>query len=145
MAAYEHPSDENAAGPAPTEKAAGRSAAQSQMDFEIEFLGAVLRRDPNYVDALRVMGDVLTRRGYHGRGLRVDQRLAKLLPEDATVRYNLACSYSLVGYVDAAIAELQRAVALGYTDYEHMRKDADLDNVRSDPRYQRLVKQRRKR
>ena len=141
MAAPDSQPDDSAIGPALPEKAAGRSASQNQTDFEMDFFGGVLRRDPSYVDALRVMGDVLTRRGYYARGLRVDQRLVKLRPEDPLVRYNLACSYSLLGYVDAAIKELHRAIALGYKDYAHMKNDADLENVRNDPRYRRLLKQ----
>ena len=37
-----------------------RLADQSQLDFEIDFFGGILKRNSDYVDALRVMGNNLT-------------------------------------------------------------------------------------
>ncbi len=62
------------------------------LDVEIGFIEGVVRRDPLYVDALRVLGDSYTRRGRYIEGLRVDQELSRLRPDDALVSYNLACS-----------------------------------------------------
>ena len=65
------------------------------MDQEILFLEGLVRRDENYVEALQILGDDYTRRGRYGEGLKIDERLCKLRPDESLVHYNLACSYSL--------------------------------------------------
>src|SRR5215470_3557761 len=56
-------------------------------------------------------------------------------PADA---YNLACAQGRQGKVDAAIASLDKAVALGFSDRGIADGDADLRAVRGDPRYAQL-------
>ena len=73
--------------------------------------------------------------GRHEEGLAVDRRLVELLPLDARVRYNLACSCALAGTYQEALAALEDAVRLGFRDVNLMRKDHDLDPLRDDPRY----------
>ncbi|MCB7130456.1 MAG: hypothetical protein J3T61_13065, partial [Candidatus Brocadiales bacterium] len=66
-------------------------------------------------------------------------KLAELQPGDPIVRYNLACSYCLVGDLDAAIRVLEIAVALGYEDVRHLENDKDLEGLRGDKRYWELL------
>jgi len=80
----------------------------------------------------------------YGDGLKVDQRLATLRQDDPIVHYNLACSYSLVEQADDAFGALSRAMELGYADVEHVEKDGDLENVRSDARYQEILARMRR-
>ncbi len=61
-------------------------------------------------------------------------------PKDHLSHYNLACAYSLMNDVDNAIKHLALSIENGYDDLEHMEKDPDLDNIRSDPRYGELKK-----
>ncbi len=75
----------------------------------------------------------------HEKGLNVDMKLAELKPANPLVHYNLACSYSLLGNIDAAINTLKKAIDLGYKDVEHLERDSDLINIRSDKRYKELI------
>src|SRR5947208_12984468 len=84
------------------------------LDFEIHFLEGVIRRDPGYVDALQILGDDYTRRGRYEEGLRVDERLSKLKPDDSLIHYNLACSYSLTHQCDLPAESLELALNLGH-------------------------------
>ena len=119
-----------------------RLREQSQLDFELEFLGRVLERDPLYADALRVHADNLAARGHHARALQVDRRLVRLLPERPVPWYNLACTYAVLGMTDAALGALQRALELGYRHLDHIRRDPDLKALRRDPRFPRLFRSR---
>lgn len=103
--------------------------------WEITFYEDILKRHPDYVDVLALLGGLYTRNKMHAEGLKVDERLATLKEDDPIVHYNLACSCSLLNQSDRAFAALERAMALGYRDADHMDKDGDLDNVRADPRY----------
>jgi tetratricopeptide (TPR) repeat protein len=111
-----------------------------ELDVKIGFMEGILRRDPNYVDALQLLGDHYTQRGRFVEGLTVDERLAQLEPENPVVFYNLACSYSLTDQFDRAAQALQKAIALGYQDFEWLAKDPDLKKFRQQPAFQEIMK-----
>jgi len=111
------------------------------LDCEISFLEGLTKRDPQYVEALQLLGDNYTKRNRYQDGLTVDEHLADLLPEDSMVFYNLACSYSLTDRIDESITALNKAVHLGYDDSQWMDIDPDLNNVRTDPRYKGIRRQ----
>jgi tetratricopeptide (TPR) repeat protein len=53
--------------------------------------------------------------------------------------YNAGCCYALDGDLDKALEMLRRAVDAGYTNVNHMKGDADLENLRGDPRWEKLL------
>jgi tetratricopeptide (TPR) repeat protein len=110
-------------------------ATQRDLDTRIKFMEGVVRRDPDYVDALQLLGDDYTQRGRFTEGLNVDERLARLEPENALVFYNLACSYSLTEQFDHAAQALEKALSLGYRDFAWLAKDPDLKKFRAQPAY----------
>lgn len=113
------------------------SNRRKEDNFEIKFYEGILKDNPDFVECLAALGDLYTKKGFYEKGLKVDLRLAKLKPEDPVVLYNLACSYSLVKDLDKAFVMIKKAVKYGYNDFRHMKKDHDLDNLRSDKRFQR--------
>ncbi len=116
----------------------GKSANKEDLEFEVGFFEGISRRDPDFIEALQILGDAYTKTGQWEKGLKIDQRLAKLCPDNALVFYNLACSYSLMKQVDAAFAALGQAVKLGYNDARWLIKDPDLANLRQDNRFEKL-------
>jgi len=111
------------------------------LDFQMAFYEALLRRRPRYVDALIVLGEIYTRKGLYGKGLEVDRRLSRLRPDNPVVHYNLACSLSLLGDVASSLEAIKRAVHLGYDDFQYMSRDPDLSNLRRDERFGEFVRQ----
>lgn len=118
-------------------KKTGR-ASQRDLDTRIEFMEGIVRRDPDYVDALQLLGDHYTQRGRFAEGLKVDERLVRLEPQSPLVFYNLACSYSLTGQFDRAALALEKAIQLGYRDFNWLAKDPDLKKLRQQPVYQEI-------
>ena len=114
------------------------------LDFKIAFMEGIVRRDPQYVDALQVLGDHYTQRGRHTHSLKVDQQLSRLEPRNPLVFYNLACSYSLNGEFDLGAAALETALALGYRDFKWLAKDPDLRRLREHPLYRHIEDKIRK-
>ncbi len=112
---------------------------KEQMDFEIQFLEGILKKNPEFVEALGFLGELYTLKGAYKEGLAVDERLAKLRPSDETVLYNLACSYSLLNDIDKSLTILRRAVECGYNDFRHLERDHDLDNIRKDSRFEEFL------
>jgi tetratricopeptide (TPR) repeat protein len=113
---------------------------QRELDTKIEFMEGLVRRDPNYVDALQLLGDHYTQRGRYTDGLQVDERLARLEPDSPLVFYNLACSYSLTEQFDRTALALEKALQLGYTDFTWLARDPDLKKFRQQPAYREIQK-----
>jgi tetratricopeptide (TPR) repeat protein len=111
---------------------------QRELDVKIGFMEGVVKRDPGYVEALQILGDDYTRRGKYADGLKVDRQLSRLRPDDPLVQYNLACSYSLIGNFNLAIAALEKALNLGYRDFKWLAQDPDLSDLRRHPLYQAI-------
>ncbi|MHC4959652.1 MAG: TPR end-of-group domain-containing protein [Planctomycetota bacterium] len=103
--------------------------------FQIGIFEEALAEDPRDTDALRYLAHAYNLIGRHEDGIGIDKRLVALHPDDPRVRYNLACSFALSDRQAEALETLAQAVELGFEDINLMRKDQDLDGLRSDPRY----------
>lgn len=110
-------------------------------EFEMRFFESVLRRDAAYTEVVELLGGLYTKHGRIADGLKMDRRLVRLLPQNATAHYNLACSLALLKRKAAAIRSLRLAVSLGYTDFDWMQQDPDLDGLKSDPAFSALLEQ----
>jgi len=130
------------------EKSSARSKLSRRtsrdLDIKIEFMEGLVRRDPKYTDALQLLGDHYTQRGKYEAGLLVDEKLARLEPENPLVLYNLACSYSLTDRVDRAAETLEKAISCGYRDFKWLAKDPDLRKLRKHPLYRNIKDKIRK-
>ena len=113
-------------------------AEQRELDTKIGFIEGLVRRDPNYVDALQILGDHYTQRGRITEGLKVDERLAQLEPGNPLVFYNLACSYSLAGEMEPAVGALEKALSLGSRDIDWLARDPDLKALRKHAAFDEL-------
>ncbi|MEI6357089.1 MAG: hypothetical protein WCP53_08300 [Verrucomicrobiota bacterium] len=111
---------------------------ERDLDVEIDFLEALVRRAPDYVEALQVLGDDYSDRGRAGDGLKVDERLLQLRPDDANVRFNYACSLALNGQTELACTEIDRAIDLGYRDFKWLQRDPDLAVLRKHASFKKV-------
>ena len=83
--------------------------------------------------ALAHLGDAARARDWAARAIAID-------PDDIVAQYNLACVYSVLGDVDHAIDLLEKL--LPNSSVYHIKwfnNDSDLDNIRDDPRFQKLL------
>ncbi len=78
-------------------------------------------------------------RGSGPAGLEWAERALEIDPQDAGVRYNVACLYALEDQADEAIKCLERAVDAGFGNRDWIEQDPDLDSLREHPRFQRLL------
>jgi len=108
--------------------------------FEISFYESVLKREPRYADVIELLGGLYTKTGRITDGLKMDRRLVRLQPDNATAHYNLACSLSLLKRPADALRTLAHAVELGYADAKWMAEDPDLKPLRTRPEFVQLLK-----
>lgn len=68
------------------------------------------------------------------------QRILRSFPGDQLALYNLTCIYSLQNKKEKAIEYLGRSIEAGYTNYRHIESDSDLDNIREEEGYKKLLR-----
>ena len=110
-------------------------------EFEMQFFESVLRREASYTEVIEILGSLYTRHGRIADGLRMDRRLVKLQPANATAHYNLACSLALSKRKAAALRSLRQAIDLGYRDFDWMQQDPDLEELKVHPAFNALLAQ----
>ncbi len=112
-----------------------RKSRRAGLRFETGILEKLVEREPDNLDYLAALGEAYTRLRRYRAGLVVDQELVNRAPDDPIHRYNLACSQSLVGDLDASATSLIKSFELGYRDFDHLRRDPDLRRLRDDLRF----------
>ena len=92
--------------------------------WEMRFYEDILKRNPDYVEVLMLLGNLYTGRKMYAQGLQVDQRLATLKKDDPIVHYNLACSHSLLKQVGDAFRALSRPSSWDIATWSTWRRTA---------------------
>lgn len=96
-------------------------------------------RQPEH-DRLYVQFVMAVREGNTATMEKTCRKGVKLLPEDPTWRYNLACALAYFPKrADEALLELEKAIDLGFRDADHIAKDNDLKRLAKKPRFKELV------
>lgn len=57
-----------------------------------------------------------------------------------TSAYNVACAYALMGKKEQALEWLERSIKSGFSKFDHIKQDSDLDSLREEPKYKELMK-----
>lgn len=109
----------------------------------MDFYQVVTERQPENLEALAELAQAHTRLGQWERGLELDRRLVRMLPEDPTIRYNLACSLALTDRTLEALEALEAAIELGYDDVDYLLNDPDMSGLQNEPRFVELVRRLR--
>ena len=86
-----------------------------------------------YANSLLINGDVEKARKEITTALTLN-------PDDNVMLYNAACAYARINEKELAINTLKRIVLAGYEDFDWMKKDPDLENIRNEPEFLELVK-----
>jgi Tfp pilus assembly protein PilF len=58
------------------------------------------------------------------------------------VEYSYACVLASIGKTDEALDHLEEAVKKGFSDWERIKNDPDLQGLKDNPRFQKLIKKK---
>jgi tetratricopeptide (TPR) repeat protein len=81
----------------------------------------------------------------YGESIKLFKKIYYNFPETsvgATSAYNVACGYALWGKKEEALDWLEVSVKKGFAKIDHLRKDPDLDSLREEKRYKKLLADR---
>jgi tetratricopeptide (TPR) repeat protein len=112
---------------------------RAEYDRAIRDYDEAIRLDPKYATAFHNRGITWSQKKEYDRAIRDQDEAIRLDPKYADAFYDKACCYALQGKLDLAISNLQESLELGYRDFEHLKTDSDLDSLRSDDRYKKLI------
>ena len=85
------------------------------------------------------LGIALRANGQLDEATQAYREAIKVQPDFAPPYYSLACLHAAVGRKDQALDWLRRAAKAGYSNTAHMKTDPDMDNLRDDPRYAKII------
>jgi TolB-like protein/Tfp pilus assembly protein PilF len=126
--------------------AAGKAFTRTHIEME-----GALREEPDYAEALSVLGMIDAALGNSEEALREGRRAAELLPvakdtmTGAEILRNLAITYAWVGEKDLAIKQLEELLPLyGPISYGQLKLHPWWDPLRDDPRFEKIVEEAKK-
>lgn len=99
-----------------------------------------LERVPEDVRARILLATSLARRGQDtDEAIRHLQTAVALRPGDPSTLYNAACTYGALGKKPEALETVKKAFVSGYSNTGWAANDSDLDCLREDPEFRKLV------
>lgn len=135
----------------PEDHQAPRLLAQSYDDLGQPEKGIAARRHgiecaeqhlelhPDDARALYMAANGLAALGEKERARAWAERALSLRPDDSMLLYNVGCIYSMLGLIEEALAILEKAVERGLRHREWYEHDSNLDALRGEPRFARLL------
>jgi Flp pilus assembly protein TadD len=108
-------------------------------DEALADLNRSLELRPDNPTALCNRGLAYSRLGRYDEAHTDLNRSLELRPDDPYTLYNLACLFSLWGKPNDALAYLEKAIGKDKECRELFKADEDLNNIRGDPRFKKLI------
>jgi len=106
---------------------------------------------PDSTEVTSMMALVMIRQGKVDEGLKVTEQLLSRAPEDDFALYNGACSYARAAeragvteqdkgrYAERAVELLKKTNETGFTDFQHLSDDVDLEVLHKHPQWDSLI------
>ena len=106
---------------------------------EMEFYKEEVRKNPDDALAHFGLGLAYDDLGEVKEAIKSYKHAIRIDPNFKEAHYNLACRYSLLGDVSKALKSLGKAIDLGFDNIKHMESDSDLNGLRDEAGYKKLI------
>lgn len=112
-------------------------AAEIEKEFRDQLDGANAQRGMEYFAWVK-LSQHYAKTDQNDKALEAYDELIKIQPA-ATNHYNRACCLARLGRKEEGVAEFRRAVSMGFQSGEWAAFDKDLDNLRGEPEFQKIM------
>jgi len=115
--------------------------SDNKKDYEqsIKYYLKAVSLDPGNADLLSYLGYAYTYNKDYSAGIDCFLKEISLDTTSADGYYNMACAYSLKGDAQQGFKYLELAFQKGFSNYEHVKKDEDLNNLRKTGSFNNLL------
>ena len=113
---------------------------KTKMEAKIRILEDQLVKNTRNLDVMYKLANLYLSIGQSDKAISYLNRALSIKPENPDVYYNLACIYSRQNNVDESVNNLQQAVQKGFHNWELIRRDPDLANIRNTAFINELMK-----
>jgi len=113
---------------------------QGQPEQAIIHFSEAVKTKPDNWNARINLGIVLSQMGRKAEAIEQYREVVRNEPDyNPSLYYNIACYYSVEGELTRGMEWLEKAVSHGYDNWELIRTDPDLQNLRGLPKYRDLI------
>ena len=113
---------------------------KGQLDMAETYYQKAVSLQPKFPGALYELAKLYISRDEYDKALTLYQKLISIWRDNPAVYYNVACIYAKQNKPEESVAWLKKAVAKGLDDWNHIKIDRDLDNIRSSVQYKAFIK-----
>lgn len=114
-------------------------ATMGRIDEGIQEFSAAIDLDPRYSAAYGNRGVAYMMQKKYNKALDDLTNAVRMDPTDGNAFYNLAALHTLRQELDLAVDALDQALTHGFDDYDALRRDADLEGLRRQPEFRKLL------
>jgi len=115
------------------------SAFLNEIDETIKKVQGLLEVNPENPKLHYDLGTLYYKKGEFDKAIFQYQKSLSIQPDNPATYYNIACIYSMQNRIEKSIDFLKRAIEKGYNNWEHIRNDRDLENIRTSLYYKKLL------
>ncbi|MBU1719482.1 MAG: tetratricopeptide repeat protein, partial [Bacteroidetes bacterium] len=123
-----------------TKSSEAENLREKFIKLKTEELSEILNRDPRNLDVMSEFAQAYTLVKDYKNALVYYEKFLCFRPTDKSTLYNVSCLYSLQNMTKEAVINLESAIINGWTDFDHIAKDTDLDNIRNTEEFKNLIK-----
>lgn len=109
------------------------------LDNALREFSLAIQKDPGYAEAYSNRAVTYMQLKKFNKADEDLRKAKELSPDSPSIHYNSASLESLKGNVDLALDEIDVSLTKGFSDYDALRRDPDLDNVRKHPEFRKIL------
>jgi tetratricopeptide (TPR) repeat protein len=96
--------------------------------------------NPRFAPAFILLGALLKKPGRLEDSIAACKKAVLIDPDCTAAYYDLACYYSLLAKREQSLAAIEMAFCKGFSDFDWVLKDPDLETLRQNPEFKLLLK-----